>query len=148
MTTRISSTSSTTRTRWPPEFSATVSILSQGRHHCEHSTTKKNNITVMVRYESRGVGRGHPRPGLTGGTTVGLGVEREPQMTETKSAKPGIRDTSNRPGRISVFLLDDHEVVRRGVGELLTAEQDIDVIGEAGTVTAALQRLPALRPDD
>jgi len=49
--------------------------------------------------------------------------------------------------RISVFLLDDHEVVRRGVRELLTAEPDIDVIGEAGTMASALQRVPALRPD-
>jgi len=68
-------------------------------------------------------------------------------MTETKSAEPSIRGTSNRPGRISVFLLDDHEVVRRGVGDLLTAEQDIDVIGEAGTMASALRRLPALQPD-
>ncbi len=67
--------------------------------------------------------------------------------TKTKNPEPSIRDPSNRPGRISVFLLDDHEVVRRGVRDLLTAEQDIDVIGEANTVTAALQRLPALRPD-
>jgi DNA-binding NarL/FixJ family response regulator len=51
------------------------------------------------------------------------------------------------PRRISVFLLDDHEVVRRGVRDLLTAEPDIDVVGEAGTMASALDRLPALRPD-
>ncbi|MFD1050050.1 DNA-binding response regulator, partial [Kibdelosporangium lantanae] len=34
---------------------------------------------------------------------------------------------------ISVFLLDDHEVVRRGLEQLLTAEPDIEVVGEAGT---------------
>ncbi len=48
---------------------------------------------------------------------------------------------------ISVFLLDDHEVVRRGLRGLLTAEPDIDVIGEAGTVASALARVTALRPD-
>jgi DNA-binding NarL/FixJ family response regulator len=49
--------------------------------------------------------------------------------------------------RITVFLLDDHEIFRRGLRDLLAAEPDIDVIGEAGTVAAALQRLPVLRPD-
>jgi DNA-binding NarL/FixJ family response regulator len=48
---------------------------------------------------------------------------------------------------ITVFLLDDHEVVRRGVRDLLEAEPDIQVIGEAGTAQAALARIPALRPD-
>src|SRR5260370_12044435 len=48
--------------------------------------------------------------------------------------------------RITVFLLDDHEIVRRGVRELLEAEPDIVVIGEAGTATSALARVPALRP--
>jgi DNA-binding NarL/FixJ family response regulator len=46
-----------------------------------------------------------------------------------------------------VFLLDDHEIVRRGVRELLEAEPDITVIGEAGTAQSALARIPALRPD-
>jgi DNA-binding NarL/FixJ family response regulator len=49
--------------------------------------------------------------------------------------------------RISVFLLDDHEIVRRGLTGLLAAEPDIDVVGEAGTAASALARLPALRPD-
>src|SRR6201996_8708618 len=50
-------------------------------------------------------------------------------------------------GRIRVFLLDDHEIVRRGVRELLEAEEDIEVVGEAGTAQSALARIPALRPD-
>jgi DNA-binding NarL/FixJ family response regulator len=49
--------------------------------------------------------------------------------------------------KIGVFLLDDHEIVRRGVRELLEAEPDIAVIGEAGTAESALARIPALRPD-
>ncbi|MFG2823316.1 response regulator [Kitasatospora sp. NPDC048365] len=48
--------------------------------------------------------------------------------------------------RVTVFLLDDHEVVRRGVRDLLEAEPDIEVVGEAGTCAQALARVPALRP--
>ncbi|PWG10483.1 DNA-binding response regulator [Streptomyces sp. V2] len=48
---------------------------------------------------------------------------------------------------IRVFLLDDHEVVRRGVRELLAVEDGVEVIGEAGTAAEALARIPALRPD-
>ncbi|KRD19469.1 MULTISPECIES: response regulator [unclassified Streptomyces] len=48
---------------------------------------------------------------------------------------------------IRVFLLDDHEVVRRGLADLLEAEPDISVVGDAGTVDHALARGPALRPD-
>ena len=50
-------------------------------------------------------------------------------------------------GQIAVFLLDDHEIVRRGVRDLLEAEPDITVVGEAGTASSALARIPALRPD-
>jgi DNA-binding NarL/FixJ family response regulator len=50
-------------------------------------------------------------------------------------------------GKITVFLLDDHEVVRRGVHELLSAEADIQVVGEAGTAEDALVRIPAAAPD-
>ncbi|MFC8532763.1 response regulator [Streptomyces sp. NPDC057249] len=50
-------------------------------------------------------------------------------------------------GKITVFLLDDHEVVRRGVHELLSMEDDIEVVGEAGTAADALVRIPAVRPD-
>ncbi|MFG2747058.1 response regulator [Streptomyces chartreusis] len=47
---------------------------------------------------------------------------------------------------IRVFLLDDHEVVRRGVHDLLNDEPDITVVGEAATAEQALARVPALRP--
>ncbi|WP_317440833.1 response regulator transcription factor [Streptomyces collinus] len=48
---------------------------------------------------------------------------------------------------IRVFLLDDHEVVRRGLADLLDAEPDICVVGDADTAAHALVRGPALRPD-
>jgi DNA-binding NarL/FixJ family response regulator len=49
--------------------------------------------------------------------------------------------------QIRVFLLDDHEVVRRGVRELLESEGDVVVVGEASTAAEALARVPALLPD-
>ncbi|MGI5133241.1 MULTISPECIES: response regulator [unclassified Streptomyces] len=48
---------------------------------------------------------------------------------------------------IRVFLLDDHEVVRRGLANLMDAEPDIAVVGDADTVERALVRGPAVRPD-
>jgi DNA-binding NarL/FixJ family response regulator len=50
-------------------------------------------------------------------------------------------------GNVRVFLLDDHEIVRRGVKELLEAEGDLEVVGEAGTAAEALARIPPTRPD-
>ncbi|MFU9032082.1 MULTISPECIES: response regulator transcription factor [Streptomyces] len=47
---------------------------------------------------------------------------------------------------LRVFILDDHEVVRRGVRDLLEAEEDIVVVGEAGDARQALARVPAVRP--
>ncbi|MFC9080205.1 response regulator [Streptomyces sp. NPDC057062] len=59
-------------------------------------------------------------------------------MTETRTF------TEQNP--IRVFLLDDHEVVRRGITDLLDAEPDISVVGDADSVEHALVRGPALRP--
>src|SRR5918912_2277268 len=53
-----------------------------------------------------------------------------------------VRDVKTR-----VFLLDDHEIVRRGLRELLEAEDDLVVAGEAGTAEEALARIPPTRPD-
>jgi DNA-binding NarL/FixJ family response regulator len=58
-------------------------------------------------------------------------------MSERAESQAGIR----------VFLLDDHEIVRRGVKDMLEAEPGITVIGEAGTAESALARIPALMPD-
>lgn len=48
---------------------------------------------------------------------------------------------------VKVFLVDDHEVVRRGLIDLLSSDPELDVIGEAGSVAEALARIPALEPD-
>jgi two-component system, NarL family, response regulator DevR len=48
---------------------------------------------------------------------------------------------------IRVFLLDDHEVVRRGIADLLTQDGDIEIVGESGSAVEAVHRIPALHPD-
>jgi DNA-binding NarL/FixJ family response regulator len=58
-----------------------------------------------------------------------------------------VNENSRSGGKIGVFLLDDHEIVRKGVRDLLEAEPDIAVVGEAGTAESALARIPALRPN-
>jgi two-component system response regulator DevR len=56
-------------------------------------------------------------------------------------------DSTDVSGPIRVFLLDDHEIVRRGIADLLSASEDIVVVGEAGTAGEALRRIPAAMPD-
>src|SRR5215216_4898124 len=48
---------------------------------------------------------------------------------------------------IRVFLLDDHEVVRRGLKDLFDFEEGFEVVGESGSAKDAAARIPALRPD-
>ena len=48
---------------------------------------------------------------------------------------------------VKVFLVDDHEVVRRGLIDLLGADPELDVVGEAGSVAEAMARIPAANPD-
>ena len=48
---------------------------------------------------------------------------------------------------IRVFLLDDHEVVRFGLREMLEREGDLEVVGESGSAVEAGHRIPALKPD-
>jgi len=48
---------------------------------------------------------------------------------------------------VRVFLLDDHELVREGIRTLLESDEDIEVVGEAGTAAEALTRIPLAKPD-
>jgi two-component system response regulator DevR len=61
--------------------------------------------------------------------------------------RPPRDEPSEGVATITVFLVDDHEVVRRGLIELLGTDPDLDVIGEAGSVAQAMAQIPALRPD-
>ena len=49
--------------------------------------------------------------------------------------------------RIRLFLLDDHEIVRRGLRDLFEAEDDLEVVGDVGSAQEAIRIAPALRPD-
>lgn len=49
--------------------------------------------------------------------------------------------------KTSVFLLDDHEIVRQGLRSLLETDGNMDVVGEAATAAEALDRIPLARPD-
>lgn len=55
--------------------------------------------------------------------------------------------TAHAPTEVRVFLLDDHEMIRRGIADLLENEAGISVVGEASTAAEALARIPAARPD-
>jgi len=59
----------------------------------------------------------------------------------------GPRNENPGQAKTRVFLLEDHEVMRRGLRMVLSAEPDIEVVGDAGTIASALVRLPAVRPD-
>ena len=59
----------------------------------------------------------------------------------------GRNDQNGAMTAVRVFLLDDHEIVRRGLRELLEAEEGFTVVGEAGTAEEALTRIPATSPN-
>lgn len=70
------------------------------------------------------------------------------EVSRWLAQRPGARTctmVANRPLRI--FLLEDHEIVRRGVAELLDAEPDIDVVGDTGRAVEALAMVAACEPD-
>ena len=68
-------------------------------------------------------------------TVRAMTADSSPTSAEPSAAEP-----------IRVFLLDDHEIVRRGLKELLESEGDIEVVGESGLAQEATRRIPALRP--
>ena len=94
-----------------------------------------------LRDRSRDQGPAHPgrfaRP-VTTAEDYGVRVTDAPQATSEDGAATSA---------IRVFLLDDHEIVRRGIKELLENEGDIVVVGESGSAQEAARRIPALRPD-
>lgn len=77
---------------------------------------------------------------------IGLGAVRSLSPTAEREVVMAQPRTFTEQDPIRVFLLDDHEVVRRGLTDLLGAEPDIRVVGDADTAEHALVRGPALRP--
>jgi len=65
---------------------------------------------------------------------------------DAQTSAAGSRGDAGEQAVIRVFLLDDHEVVRRGLKDLLEADGDIVVVGESGLAQEAIRRIPAVRP--
>jgi two-component system response regulator DevR len=82
-----------------------------------------------------------PDPGPSAESTAESGAD--PSVDSGQGADSG----ASARVKIRVFLLDDHEVVRRGLRELLEAEDDLEVVGEAGSAEDAMARIPPTRPD-
>jgi two-component system response regulator DevR len=64
----------------------------------------------------------------------------------TSAPSADVSGDTGSAATVTVFLLDDHEVVRRGIADILTAQPGITIVGEAGTAAEALARIPAARP--
>ena len=95
-------------------------------------------------------------PGTVVGTATGstalsstaqAGTASAGTASETGAAPTGTADLPADKRPLKVFLVDDHELVRRGVADLLDQQDDLSVIGEAGSIAEALDLVPALRPD-
>jgi len=82
-----------------------------------------------------------PDPGPSAESSAESGAD--PSVDSGQGADSG----ASARVKIRVFLLDDHEVVRRGLRELLEAEDDLEVVGEAGSAEDAMARIPPTRPD-
>lgn len=83
-----------------------------------------------------------PFDSFSRGHCLGWVLDRQGRWTLLEPAGRGDNDGVTR-----VFLLDDHEVVRRGIADLLTQDGDIEIVGESGSAIEAIARIPALRPD-
>jgi len=66
-------------------------------------------------------------------------------MTQTPTSSASGEQASDKV--IRIYLLDDHEIVRKGLRDLFEAEPDFVVVGESGSAVDAQNRIPALRPD-
>jgi two-component system response regulator DevR len=74
-----------------------------------------------------------------------MGDPADGEIMTADITEPG-SGTAEADRRIRVFLLDDHEIVRRGIADLIDSADDLTIVGEAGTAAEALARVPAARP--
>ncbi|MBC9956647.1 response regulator transcription factor [Yimella sp. cx-51] len=69
----------------------------------------------------------------------------------TKVPRAGVAQciavTTSATSPVRIYLVDDHEIVRRGLAEVLTQDGRCEVIGDSGSAIEATARIPALRPD-
>ncbi len=65
-------------------------------------------------------------------------------MLTTPDTRTGTRDSR---GRISIFLVDDHEMIRRGIGQLIGAQPDMVLVGEASTHRGSAEAILRVQPD-
>lgn len=70
-----------------------------------------------------------------------------PRRREIANVETMSHDNSRQDGSLRVFLVDDHEVVRRGLIDLLSTDPELRVVGEAGSVAEAMTLIPAVQPD-
>jgi DNA-binding NarL/FixJ family response regulator len=94
-----------------------------------------------------GVGEASAAQAGVGEAGVGAACAAQAGGGEAGAALAGAVEATAGGRRISVFLVDDHEIIRRGLRDLLEAEPDMEVIGEAGTAASGVHRILALRPD-
>ncbi|MFE5332807.1 response regulator [Embleya sp. NPDC056575] len=83
----------------------------------------------------------------TGISTEAVAGARPPRLSGATRTLAPTASNADSPATIRVFLLDDHEIVRRGLADLLGAEADIEIVGESASALEAMRRIPALRPD-
>jgi DNA-binding NarL/FixJ family response regulator len=75
-------------------------------------------------------------------------ADKDRNKTRSQAPDPTTDEASDRTAeRVKVFLLDDHEIVRRGVADLIDAEEDLVVIGQWGGAVGAVERIEACAPD-
>jgi two-component system response regulator DevR len=85
--------------------------------------------------------------GADGGTTLGRGGVNRSASGRLMHRRAAEGRNCMETSSVRIFLLDDHEVVRRGVADLLRGEPGFEIVGEASTAAEAIARIPALKPD-
>src|SRR5438552_4814288 len=106
-------------------------------------------LALSLRHERSGGPRRRSRHRRKGANTDGRRPSRRQRrrLMECDTADNAERNADASGGKKRVFLVDDHEVVRRGVADMLESTGEFVVVGEAGTVTQALDRLQGLEVD-